>query len=454
MRGVEQFVGLGKPDAFVLANAAEVLAARPPDQDYLRNCERPSGGKPIVEIVRGKPAVELEDDWRELLDRADAPNVFMQPRVLRAAAPERRLATLLAWEPRGRGRRLVGFWGFSIGRPHLSLLPITALCGPATDHAYLSAPVIDRDRLDATLHAMLDAIAEAPDLPKFVALESMSGSGATYDALIRVLTERESRFCQLDAKNRPLLMPGSDRAGYLEKVLSSSSRKKLRQHRRRLAQKGRLETTVARSAADVRRAFETFLTLEAEGWKGRRCTAMACCPDDAVFSRNLVAALAQTGDACVYALELDGRPVSMQVVLRAGPAAYTWKTAYDETLGDFSPGMLLFEDYSKALLGDSNVAFADSCAYDDSGYMAAWTERKLIVDFWLDARRGASARFSTVARLQKVYLPLREAAKKAYRGSAIAQTFLRNAKALRQVLSKRGVKPAPTNEHLAAASRT
>lgn len=451
---MEQFVGLAKPDAFVLANAAEALAARPSDRDYRRDCEPFSGGKPIVEIVRGKPAVELEDDWRDLLSRADAPNVFMQPRVLRAAAPYRRLATLLAWEPQSGGRRLVGFWGFSIGRPHLSVLPITALCGPATDHAYLSAPVIDRDRLDVTLHAMLDAIVEAPDLPKFVALESMSGSGATYDALIRVLTERESRFCQLDGKNRPLLMPGPDSKGYLEKALSNSSRKKLRQHRRRLAEKGRLETSVAHSSADVRRAFEAFLTLEAEGWKGRRCTAMACCPDDAVFARNLVTTLAQTGDAFVYALELDGRPVSMQVVLRAGPVAYTWKTAYDESLGDFSPGMLLFEDYSKALLADSHVAFADSCAYDDSGYMAAWTERKLIIDFWLDARRGASARFSTIARLQKAYLPLRETAKKVYRSSAIAQTSLRNVKALRQVLSRGSRKTAPANKPMAEALRT
>ena len=120
----------------------------------------------------------------------------------------------------------------------------------------------------------------------------------------------------------------------------------------------------------------------------------------------MVAALAQAGDASIYALELDGRPVSMQVVLRAGPAAFTWKTAYDEALSDFSPGVLLFEDYSKAFLADPDIAFADSCAYDDSGYMAAWTERKLVIDLWIDLRRRGSGMFSAIAHLQKAYLPL------------------------------------------------
>jgi CelD/BcsL family acetyltransferase involved in cellulose biosynthesis len=171
----------------------------------------------------------------------------------------------LAFEPHGNGRRLVGFSAFAVGTQHLSLVPITALCAPATEHAYLSAPVIDRERLEVTWHAMLDAIAAAPDLPKLVALESMSGSGATYEALLRVLDARMSRHCRLDAKMRPTLLRRADAAPSVENLLSSGSRKKLRQHRRRLAEKGHLETTIVRAVADVQRAFEAFLLLEAKG---------------------------------------------------------------------------------------------------------------------------------------------------------------------------------------------
>lgn len=436
-----------RPDTFVAARPAVVRAPRAPSDE----CRSVAGSTPQVELVRGEPPPELDEHWRELLTRADTPNVFMEPRVLRAAAPFRELITLLAWEPCGGGRRLIGFWSFSIGKPHLSVLPIIALCGPPTDHAYLSAPVIERDRLEAVLHAMLDAIAAAPELPKVVALESMSGEGATYKALLQVLTERASPFARLAAKPRPILAPAANAEGYLEKALSSSSRKKLRQHRRRLGEKGRLEMTVARSVPDVRRGFETFLELESQGWKGRRGTAMACCPDDPIFALNLVVALARTGDACIYALELDGRPVSMQVVLRAGAAAYTWKTAYDESLGDFSPGVLLFEDCSKAFLGDPSVVFADSCAFDDTGYMAAWTERKLIIDFWFDVRRGASAKFAVVAGLQKTYLPLRETAKRAYRSSPATQALVRLIKTSRR--AKRGEQSQPVAGRFAGALR-
>ena len=95
----------------------------------------------------------------------------------------------------------------------------------------------------------------------------MSGSGATYEALRKVLSLRQSKCCRLDTKSRPFLVPGADANRYLEKALSGASRKKLRQHRRRLAAKGALETVVVRSPPDVRRAFEDFLALELKGWR-------------------------------------------------------------------------------------------------------------------------------------------------------------------------------------------
>jgi hypothetical protein len=428
-------------DAFVvLEPPAEAAAARPADAKHGRERDWQAGI--VIEVVRGQPSAELDGYWRDLVMRADEANVFMQPRVMRAA-PRRALVALLAWQNRGSERRLCGFWAFSIGKPHLSLIPLSALRAPATDHAYLSVPVIDRDCLEPALHAMLDAIVDVPDLPKFVALESMSGSGATFDALMRVLAQRGGRYCHLDGKPRPILVPGGNAASYLEKAFSGGSRKKLRQQRRRLSKMGALQTRIATTAGDVRTAFEAFLTLELQGWKGRRGTAILNHPDETAFARDLIADLAEAGDVSIYALELDGRPISMQIVLRAEGAVYTWKTAYDEALADFSPGMLLFEDYSKAFLADHSIAFADSCAFDDTGYMAAWQERKVVVDLWLDPRRGGSTWFAAVAGMQKSYLPLRDAAKQMYLRSAILQK-LRRALVSRRVTPSRDPKRAVT----------
>jgi Acetyltransferase (GNAT) domain len=85
----------------------------------------------------------------------------------------------------------------------------------------------------------------------------------------------------------------------------------------------------------------------------------------------------------IHVLSFDARPLSMQILLECGRAAFSWKTAYDETFRDFSPGMLLFEDYTAALLADPTIAYADSRAYDDRSFMA-WTEKQTIADLWFD----------------------------------------------------------------------
>src|SRR3954453_4507273 len=101
----------------------------------------------------------------------------------------------------------------------------------------------------------------------------------------------------------------------------------------------------------------------------------------------------------------------MQIVARAGAAAFTWKTAYDESFRDFSPGMLLLEEYTASLLADPGVAYVDSCAQDETSFMSVWTERKSVADLWFDARRGGSLSFRSLGALQVSYRELRASAK-------------------------------------------
>ena len=53
-------------------------------------------------------------------------------------------------------------------------------------------------------------------------------------------------------------------------------------------------------------------------------------------------------------------------------------------------------------------------AHDDSGYMAAWTERQTMADIWIDVRRGGSVTFRILGGLQKRYRDARAAAKNAH----------------------------------------
>ncbi len=369
-----------------------------------------------IEVAGSARLAEIQADWRDLAARADVPNVFMHPILvaLSTCYPNIRCRTLLAWQQGDGGRKLVGFWAFAAGRAPQSIIPLSVLAAPVFAHAYLSAPMIDRDALDETLAAMLDGIAADTNLPNIVALDAMREDSATMQALGRVLQARASTPAILRRVSRPMLESELDAKQYMEKALSGSTRKKLRQHRRRLGEKGKLESHAICEPEAVKRATEDFLRLEAAGWKGERRTALLCDAADATFVREMLPALAAQGEAAIHALTLDGRPVSMQIVLRAGPTAFTWKTAYDETLRDFSPGMLLLEDYTAALLADPDIRTVDSCCYDEGSFMNVWSERRSMVDLWFDARRGGSATFSHVSRLQGIYLRLRAQAKAAY----------------------------------------
>jgi CelD/BcsL family acetyltransferase involved in cellulose biosynthesis len=370
-----------------------------------------------IEAATDSQLLAVQSDWEDLLPRADTANVFMNPVLVQLVGqfyPVHRSRALLAWRSDGTRRQLVGVWAFGIGRARRSVIPVPVLTAPPMPHGYLASPVIDRDCLDGVLEAMLAHISADPTLPKIVSLEAMGADTATMAALSRALAARGSSSCIFARWLRPKLASDLDGRSYVEHALSSSSRKKLRQHRRRLADRGALRFDLVAEAEAVRRAFEDFLALEAAGWKGRKGTALLSHASDAHFARAMIAALAAQGRAYIYALTLDAKPVSTQIVLRAGRAAFTWKTAYDEDLADFSPGMLLLEDYTAAFLADDTIGCVDSCAFDESGYMAAWTERAAIARLWFDARPGRSPVFVLLSRLQAFHLALRRRAKAIY----------------------------------------
>lgn len=384
---------------------------------HTSNVRRPEPSTLTVEAASGARLSELHSDWEDLLARADTANAFMNPALIGLARqfyPARNCCALLAWRSDAPRPRLVGVWAFAIDRAWRSGIPVSMLIAPPMPHGYLASPVIDRGCLDNVLEAMLAHISGDKTLPKIVSLESMSADSATMAALRRALAARRSPSRVFAEWLRPKLASDLDGKSYLERALSSPSRKKLRQHRRRLAEKGALRVGVLTEVETVRRTFEDFLTLEAAGWKGRRRTALLSHAPDANFARAMIAALAAEGRAHIYALSLDAKPLSMQIVLRAGRAAFTWKTAYDESLGDFSPGMLLLEDYTAAFLADAGIGYVDSCTFNDSSYMAAWTERAAMARLWFDARPGRSPVFALLSRLQALKLTLRRCAKAIY----------------------------------------
>ncbi|HJW79466.1 MAG TPA: GNAT family N-acetyltransferase [Beijerinckiaceae bacterium] len=357
-----------------------------------------AGGGIAVEIVDADAFAGLALPWRALVAEAAEPNVFMEPALVLAAQLADRstpIKVLLGWRSGPDGRQLAGAWAFAVRK---GVLP--RLQAPAAPLAALASPVIRSDCVEDVLESWFQALADSRALPKILELRAMPDEGPIRDALDRVVRRHRSNCLAIERRERAVLRSSLPGAAYLERSVSGSRRRKLRQLRSRLARKGAVAYHHHTGPEAVALATEAFLALEARGWKGRRGSAVGCDERLAAFTRAAMAGLSAEGLAAVTSLTLDGEPVSMGVVLRSGGTAYTWKIAYEEAAAAFSPGYLLALEDTAAFLADDTVAEVDSCASADFGIMAeVWSERKSVADFYIDVRSGASLRFRAMMLL-------------------------------------------------------
>lgn len=354
-----------------------------------------------VERVDTQRFATLAPAFRALADAAPEANVFVEPAMLEAAQradPATPIVVLLAWDADATDR-LVGVWAFA---RRGGVLP--CLRAPAVPFASMGSPVVLSEWTEDTVAAWLAQISADRGLPKLLDLNPARDSGPFRLALDRLATRGLCTVRVRARHRRAMLESDLDGEAYLRGTLSNSRRAKLRQLRAKLGRQGEVRYVLHEGEA-VAAAGEEFLALEALGWKGRRGSAMQSDEAGADFLRRALAGMAGEGLASVSALTLDGRTISMCVLLRSGRTAFTWKIAYDEGWGGFSPGYQLALDDTAMLLADSAIRRSDSCAAAEVGMMSEiWAERAETADLYIGVRPGRSPHFMAAM----AYLTLRQ----------------------------------------------
>jgi len=129
--------------------------------------------------------------------------------------------------------------------------------------------------------------------------------------------------------------------------------KKLRANTNRaengLNRRGELRFEDAAELATWLEAWEEFLALEAQGWKGEGQGAIAGDEKLAAFYRRVLEEAHRQGKLRLYLLRLDGRLIGANLVIVEGTTAYGWKTAYAPELAKYSPGNVLQRKVIQAL---------------------------------------------------------------------------------------------------------
>jgi CelD/BcsL family acetyltransferase involved in cellulose biosynthesis len=301
------------------------------------------------------------DAWRALAARAAEPNGYYLPdwelAVNASVAGRTGASALAAWHD----KMLVGLLpvvsmrqAYSIPLPALvSAHPYGTLCSPPLDHGMAV------DAAATLMQAARQSGARA------LVLREVALDGGAMKALNTVLRGEGLRRRVLQWHLRASLDATRDADELLHDALGGGKLKELRRQRRRLAELGAVKFEVARSPQDVATALETFLKLEASGWKGARGTALAQVEGDAAFIRRATSALAATGNCEIVTLRAGETPVASGIVLRHQSRAFFFKLGVDERFAKFSPGVQLTLDLTRHLCADPDIASADSTASAD-----------------------------------------------------------------------------------------
>lgn len=267
----------------------------------------------------------------------------------------------------------------------------------------LCTPLLDRDHAEAATLQIMQVARSAGAHALIVRKATLDGPA------MRAFREelRRDGLCPvlLQPHLRAALDATRDADDLLQEALGAKRLKELRRQRNRLAELGAVHFDIARTPSDVASAVETFLTLEASGWKARRGTAMAQNEGEAAFIRRAMAALAARGQCEIVTLRAGTSPVAAGIVLRHRDRAFFFKLGIDERFAKYSPGVQLTLELTRHLCADPIIRFADSTAAPDHPMInPIWRGRLAIGDVLIPLHRR-----DPVVSVIRVALALRRA---------------------------------------------
>ncbi len=315
--------------------------------------------------------------WSDLAAGAVEPNPFFEPEYVLPAAkglaePD---VSLLVVEADGEWRACLPVQRTRLGRV------LGALRTWRHRYCFLGTPLLHPANPADAAHELLALGAdEAPG--SRLALEQFADDGPAGAAIWRAAQALSLATLVETRHERALLERSED--GQAAAWLSRNRRRSLERRRRQMEEELGAALEVRDEAGDPS-AVERFLAMELAGWKGRNGTALACETGHAEFFRRMCRAFAAAGRLELLSLSAGGRTAAMLCVLTSGEGAFGIKTAHDEALGRFGPGVQLEYQVIRHFHERRAERWQDSCA--DPG-------NELMNQLWPGRRGIASAVFA------------------------------------------------------------
>jgi CelD/BcsL family acetyltransferase involved in cellulose biosynthesis len=376
-----------------VVNIADTAAARRASVNDATGTRAPTTAASADRMVFA-PLVEIPPgEWQALAERAIEPNGYYLPAwelAVNASARGRTgVSALSAWSDASPAQdgaaRLIGLLPvISMWRAYK--IPLPALVS-ASPYGTLCTPLLDRNIAGVAVGQLMAQARERG--ARALILRDVSLNGAAMKAFADMLRQDDLHPRLLNAHFRACLDARRDADELLRDALGGKKLKELRRQRNRLAAHGAVRFDVARTPEAIAAAIETFLALEASGWKARRGTALRQHEGDAGFIRRATKGLAETGQCEIVTLHAGATPVAAAIVLRHQDRAFYFKLGIDERFSKFSPGVQLTLELTRHLCADAVLATADSTASADHPMInPIWRGRLKIGDVLIPLRRN------------------------------------------------------------------
>lgn len=244
-------------------------------------------------------------------------------------------------------------------------------------YSYLSTPLLHSHYAQEAVSALMHwARANGYGLLNF---SLVHGDGLFYRTLIDVLNTKQISPFIVSQYSRALLIRKSDYESYQSRNLRGHSRRDINRQRRRLEELGQFEFRQLRAGEPIAPWIDSFLKLEAEGWKGAEGTAILAFVEHSRYFRQVLERTWQTNQLQMHGIFLDGKPIALKCNLVSAPGAFAWKIAYHEGFAKYSPGVQLEQENIRLFQAETELEWMDSCAVASHSMInRLWCDRRSI----------------------------------------------------------------------------
>lgn len=127
---------------------------------------------------------------------------------------------------------------------------------------------------------------------------------------------------------------------------------------------------IARSQDDLKTLLPDFLNIESSGWKGQLGTSALKQPETVSFLRGLISYFGANGCCEIHLMKVDHRPIAALFGILTDNIWYLFRTGYDESYHQLSPGHLIIENLLRKTTDGSR--FDVFTPYNAPPWFQAW----------------------------------------------------------------------------------